>query len=363
MVTHYDDCLALLRDDRLSADPSAAVVYEMLIPPGWGAGSAVDNMLRRLLLFSDPPDHTRLRSLVSDAFTRRAVEDLHPRIEQIANELLDAVPDEFDLVSQFAYPLPVTVIAELLGVPIADRALFGAWARQLVQIVSVDDPSQDVIDTANETVDAFYGYFRALASDRKAAPRDDLLSALVAAEIEGEKLTEDELLATCVLLLVAGHETTANLIGNGTLALLQHPDQLRRLRDDPSLAAAAVEELLRYDSPVQATARTTLTDMEIGGKRVGAGERVVLLLGSANRDAAHFDRPERLDVGRTPNVHIGFGGGIHFCLGAPLARLEARAAFAALLRRFPDVTLAGDDVAWRRTYPIRGLEALAVRVR
>lgn len=363
MVTRYDDCLELLRDERLSSDPIKSNVYDLLVPPGWGEGSAVDAMTRRLLLFMDPPDHTRLRSLVSTAFTRRSVEELRPRIEAISAELLNAVDEEFDLVSQFAYPLPIAVIAELLGVPLGDRERFGAWSRELVQIVGVDDPSEEVIAQGNATVEAFLDYFRGLVAERRGAPGEDLLSALIEAEDEGHKLTEDELLSTCVLLLVAGHETTANLIANGTLALLNHPDEWARLRGDPSLISSAVEELLRFDSPVQATARTTLEEMDVAGKVLPAGERIVLMLGSANRDAGRFEDPDALRIDRSPNAHVAFGGGIHFCLGAPLARLETRIALPMLAQRFPSLRRVDERIEHRATFPIRALTSLRVATR
>jgi cytochrome P450 len=198
-------------------------------------------------------------------------------------------------------------------------------------------------------------------SERRRSPRDDLLSSLIVAEDAGQRLSEDELLATCVLLLIAGHETTANLIGNGVLALLRHPDQLSKLRSDPSMMSSAVEELVRYDSPIQATARTTLTDIEVAGKQLGRGERLVLLLGSANHDPRRFDAPDMLHLERDPNVHLSFGGGIHFCLGAPLARTETRIALATLLDRFPSLTLIDESVRWRQAFPVRGVDALRVR--
>ncbi len=362
MVTRYDDCLELLRDERLSSDPTLSNVYDLLVPAGWGEGSAVDAMMRKLLLFMDPPDHTRLRSLVGAAFTRRSVEELRSRIEAIAAELLQEASNEFDIMSQFAYPLPITVIAELLGVPLKDRERFGAWSRDLVQITGVDDPGDDVIEQGNATVEAFLDYFRGLVAERRGSPKDDLLSALIEAEDEGSKLTEDELLTTCVLLLVAGHETTANLIGNGMLALLDHPHEFRRL-SDASLTSGAVEELLRYDSPVQATARTTLQEMEVAGKVIGPRERVVLMLGSANRDPATFDNPDELRIDRSPNPHVAFGGGIHFCLGAPLARLEARIALAMLAHRLPMLTRIDEAIVRRSSFPIRGLASLRVASR
>jgi hypothetical protein len=298
---------------------------------------------------------------VQAAFSRRAVEELRPRIESISSSLLGGMAGSFDLIADFAYPLPITVIAELLGVPMEDRERFGAWSKDLVQLVSVDDPNPQVIETGNDTMTAFLEYFSGLAAERRRSPRDDLLSALIEAEDEGQKLTEDELLATCVLLLVAGHETTANLIGNAVLALLENPAELSRLRKDRSLAGSAVEEFLRYDSPVQATARTTLEEIEIAGKHIGPNERIVLLLGSANRDPAHFEEPETLRLDRTPNTHLSFGGGIHFCLGAPLARLEARIAIPMLLERYPDIALANEGIEWRQTFPIRGLVSLLLR--
>ncbi len=362
MVTRYEDCLSLLRDERLSSDPSRSDIFQALLPPGWGQGSAVDRVTSRLLLFMDPPDHSRLRSLVQAAFTRRAVEELRPRVETITNELLDGLSGGFDLITRFAYPLPIMVIAELLGVPVEDRDLFGAWSKDLVQMVAVDDPDSEIIPRANETMEQFLDYFRLLVEDRRRSPREDLLTDLIDAEDRGHRLTEDELLATCVLLLVAGHETTANLIGNGMLALLEHPPERDRLRDDPRVVSSAVEELLRYDSPIQATARTTLEGIEIAGKHLGANERIVLLLGSANRDPDVFDDPDVLRLDRTPNSHLSFGGGIHFCLGAPLARLEARIALPALLARFPEISHQGDALEWRQTFPIRGLVSLPVFV-
>jgi cytochrome P450 len=362
LVTRYDDCLALLRDERLSSDPSRADIFQALLPPGWGQGSAVDRVTSKLLLFMDPPDHTRLRSLVQAAFSRRAVEELRPRVEAVTVDLLDQLSDGSDLITEFAYPLPIIVIAELLGVPVEDRDRFGTWSKDLVQMVAVDDPDSEIIPRANETMEQFLDYFRCLVAERRRAPRDDLLTDLIEAEDRGHRLTEDELMATCVLLLVAGHETTANLIGNGTLALLRHPLELDRFRTNPGLASSAVEELLRFDSPIQATARTTLEDIDIAGKSVGENERVVLLLGSSNRDPDVFDEPDALRLDRTPNSHLSFGGGIHFCLGAPLARLEARIALPALLERFPKISLQSEELEWRQTFPIRGLVSLPIGV-
>ena len=362
LVPRYEDCLALIRDPRLSSDPARSEIYNTVVLGMWGEGSAIDRMTRRLMLFMDPPDHTRLRLLVADVFTRRAVESLRPRIEAIATELLDRCVElrEFDLVSDFAYPLPIRVIAELLGVPFADRDRFGVWSRELVGLFGADVPSDADVAHGNATVEAFLDYFRELSDERRRKPREDLLSALTQVEQAGERLSTDELLAMCLLLLIAGHETTANLIGNGTVALLRNPHALERLRDEPAVVTRAVEELLRYDSPVQATARTTLEDISIGSRTIGPGQRVVLLLGSANRDPHVFEEPDRLLLDRDPNQHLAFGGGIHFCLGAPLARIEGRVAFSELARRMPGLQLASDEVEWKPTFPIRGPRRLQV---
>ena len=360
LVTRYDDCLALLRDDRMSSDPTSSELYRVMMPQLMREASPAAAMVPRLLLFMDPPDHTRLRGLVSAAFTRGAVEQLRPRIAELAEEMLAAAREAggFDLVTDFAYPLPVTVIAELLGVPVADHDRFGAWARDLIALLG-QDSSAEVADRADAAVLAFNEYFTALADERKRSPRDDLLTHMVETEVEGERLATEELLATCILLLLAGHETTANLISIGTLALLRHPDVLQRLRGDPSLVPTCVEELLRFDSPVQATARTTMEPIEIAGQEIEAGQRVMLLLGCANRDPDTFDRADELVPERRPNPHIGLGGGIHFCLGAPLARLEARVVFEALVG-LDKLELACDEVSWRASFAIRGLESLPV---
>lgn len=360
LVTRYDDCLGLLRDERLSSDPTASELYQLMMPQMFRDSSPAAGMVPNLLLFMDPPDHTRLRRLVGAAFTRGAVEALRPRIGELASGILDRGREagSLDVVADLAYPLPVTVIAELLGVPVSDQDRFGVWARDLIALLG-QDASPEMAERADAAVLAFNEYFTDLAEERRTEPREDLLTHLVEAEVDGETLTNDELLATCILLLLAGHETTANLIGIGTLNLLRHPDVLARLRDDPSLITTAVEELLRFDSPVQATARTTLEPIEIADKQIEAGQRVMVMLACANRDPDVFDRPNELVVDRRPNPHIGLGGGIHFCLGAPLARLEARVVFEQLVA-LPRLELACDEVNWRPSFAIRGLEALPV---
>jgi cytochrome P450 len=357
VLTRYADVMAMLRDPRLIKEPIAAFVaarFGMAVPPGLGL-----SMLDR-----DPPDHTRLRGLVSKAFTPRALEKLRPGIQQIVDALLDQVAGRgsMDLIEEFAYPLPVRVICEMLGVPVQDHERFKAWgldiARGLDAIML--PPDSEVGQRSVSGRRALAEYFRELIAERRAAPRDDMLSALIAAEEAGDTLNEEELLATCILLLVAGHETTVNLIGNGTLALLRHPAELRKLRDHPGLIGSAVEELLRFDGPVQRTARIPSEDITIGGQTIGKGELVMPFLGAADRDPAQFPDPDRLDLTRTDNRHIAFGMGIHFCLGAPLARMEGQIAINTLLARLPRLTLATDRPRFRQSLTLRGLQALPV---
>jgi hypothetical protein len=360
VLTRHADVLAVLRDPRMSRDPRRSERVEQL-----RASAELDELLAAeeaapSMLFVDPPDHTRLRTLVNKAFTPVAVERLRPRVEAIVAELLDRVAGAgaMDVVEDLAYPLPVTVICELFGVPEADRDRFRAWSRGLVHLL---DPlvAEDTLERALRARTALRGYLRELIAGRRAHPAGDLLTALIAAEDQGHQLSEAELVSMCVLLLVAGHETTVNLIANGLLALVRDPGARARLRADPALAGSAVEELLRYDSPVQFTSRHALTDLDIGDRRVRAGETVVAVLGAANRDPAQFPDPDRLDLARRPNRHLAFGGGIHFCLGAPLARMEAGIAIPALLARLPDLELTGPP-ARRDTVTLRGLASLPV---
>jgi cytochrome P450 len=316
------------------------------------------------MLDRDPPDHTRLRGLVSKAFTPRVVERLRPHIQQIVDGLLDRVESagSMDLIESFAYPLPVIVICQMLGVPVEDRERFKQWgldiARGLDSILL--PPDSEVLLRSAASRRALSDYFRELIAKRRASSREDLLSALIAAEEAGDKLSEEELLATCILLLVAGHETTVNLIGNGTLALLRHPDQLQRLREHPELISSAVEELLRYDGPVQRTARIPSEDVTIGGQTIAKGEMVMPFIGAADRDPAQFPDPDRLDIARADNRHIAFGWGIHFCLGAPLARVEGQLAILTLVQRLPKLALATDTPEYRQSLTLRGLTALPV---
>jgi cytochrome P450 len=315
------------------------------------------------MLFRDPPDHTRLRGLVTQAFTPRTIEGLRPHIAEIADRLLDGMMarGQADLIREFAFPLPIIVIAELLGVSPEDRDRFKAWSTDLTLGVNFGASAEDLA-RVGKAVEALSAYLSDVIEDRRRAPRSDLISELVRVQDAGDRLNMEELLATCRLLLAAGHETTVNLIGNGVLALLRHPDQRRALADDPGLLGNAVEEILRYDSPVQVTNRFTLEDTALGPHTAKRGDVVLVLLGAANRDRAIFADPARLDLRReNASAHISFGGGIHYCLGAALARLEGELAIGALLRRAPGLALAdGAAPTFRPHLVLRGLSTLPV---
>jgi cytochrome P450 len=320
------------------------------------------NLLHRnQMMENEPPDHTRLRSLVAQAFARGHVERLRPRVDEIAHALLDRVAfaGEMDLISDFAALLPVEVIAELLGVPHADRPLLRPWSNAIVKMYEWDRPP-DLEDRALGASRDFADYMRGLVRERRAHPVNDLVSHLAMAEDDGQRLTEDEAVASAILLLNAGHEASVNVVGNGFVALLRHPDQLARLRADASLVPSAVEEMIRYDAPLQLFERTAREDLELGGCVLRAGEKAAALLGAANRDPDVFPDPDRFDIGRSPNPHLGFGAGVHFCLGAPLARVELQVAVAALLRRLPRLELAGEPVL-RPTFTMRGYAEIPVR--
>jgi cytochrome P450 len=316
------------------------------------------------MLFRDPPDHTRLRALVSKAFTPRVIDQMREHIQEIVDRLLDRVQasGEMDVIGDLAYPLPVTVICEMLGVPLGDHESIRGWSADIARSLdAIGLPSDvEIVDRGRVARRAIGDYFRALVPRRRGNPQNDLLTGLIAAEEQGDKLSEGEVIAMCVLLFIAGHETTVNLIGNGLFALLQHPDQLARLQHDPALVPGAVEELLRYDSPVQRTARMTTEEVEIGGRQIAKGAMVVTAIGAANRDPAQFADPDRLDVTRKDVRHVSFGYGIHFCLGAPLARVEGQIALGTLLRRAPRLALAETAPEWRESSVLRGLKRLRV---
>jgi cytochrome P450 len=346
LVSRYAEVQRVLSDPRCSAERQRAAV-----------GFA------RTMLSSDPPEHTRLRSLVSQAFTPRRIAGLRPRIEKIADELLVPARGEtqIELMSQLARPLPAIVIGELLGVPPKDRAHFRSLAGQLLS--RHDASAGGELGPALSAIGSLGVLLAGLIQERRQEPGDDLISGLLAASEGRDSLREMELLSVLLLLLIAGYETTTNLIGNGMLALLRHPREIERLRGDRSLLPSAVDELLRFDSPVQATARVAREELELAGERIPKGALVQVLLGSANRDPVRFEDPDRLDVGRSTNEHLSFGWGVHYCLGAPLARLEAQVALAALLDRFPRWRTGDLDFERKPNPFVRGLAKLQLRVR
>ena len=375
VLSRHADIDAVLRDHRrFSSDRRASPNFErrsqigqmdqLLVEAGIEKVTR-DNLRRAVeepsLLGLDPPDHTRLRSLVNKAFTPKQVEMLRPRIEAVVDELLDAVEDgRVDMMEALANPLPTIVIAELIGVPIEDRERFKEWSDAVARTLEPTITHDEQIEALKANA-GLWEYFDAIIEERRAEPRDDLLSALIAAEEEGDRLTRPEMISTLTLLLVAGNETTTNLIGNGLLALLRHPEQLARLRDNPDLMENAVEELLRYDGPVQTDGRTTTEDVVIGGQEIKAGQQLILLLGSANHDPEVFDEPDELDLGRDVRNHLGFARGNHYCLGAPLARAESQIAFERLIARFGSMSLAQEPV-FKDHIILRGMNELWVNV-
>ncbi|KWW99114.1 cytochrome P450 family protein [Carbonactinospora thermoautotrophica] len=353
LVTRYEDVKAVLADPRLSKD-----VRRFPDPGRYLVAADLRETISRHMLNADPPDHTRLRKLVSKAFTPRRVEALRPRVQQITEELLDRMAPlgRVDLIDAFAFPLPVTVICELLGVPVEDRDEFRVWSNVIIEGVGAGDRFESAVRAMDK-------YLRELVEAKRRSPGDDMLSDLIAAREEGDRLSEGELTSMAFLLLVAGHETTVNLIGNGVYLLLTHPDQLALLRSDPGLLPSAVEEFLRYEGPAEtSTLRFATEPIEIGGVTIPAGEVVLVALASANRDGRRFADADRLDITRGDSQHLAFGHGIHYCLGASLARLEGQVAIGELLARFPDLALAvpPEELAWRPGTLIRGLRELPV---
>jgi cytochrome P450 len=356
LLTRYEDVSALLKDERFVKNRRSALTAEQLrrlpwVPPMF-------RPLERNMLDLDQPDHTRLRALVHKAFTPGLVERMRARVQALADELLDGVArrGEMDLINDYALPLPMTIITEILGVPAEDQGKFHKWSKAVVSL-----SSPNVTARVIPSVWMFIRYLRRFFKVRRRDPRDDLASALTRAEEAGDKLSEDELLAMVFLLLIAGHETTVNLIGSGVLALLENPLQLERLRAEPALIRTAVEELLRYTSPVfMTTERYAREEVTIHGVTIPRGEMTLGVIGSANRDETAFENPDTLDIAREPNRHLSFGQGIHFCLGAPLARMEAQVAVGTLLRRMPELHLkvSPDSLRWRPSMILRGLDSL-----
>ena len=356
----FKDVMQVFKDARFSSDMSQVLPADQ-IPARLKAFGDPNSAP---MIFRDPPAHTRLRSLVNKAFTPQIMEAFRPRIEAVATELLEQAIAEnqsgrLDLVSSFAFPLPVVVISEMLGVPSQDRTRFKEWSSAIIAAVDMLQ-KPEIYQRAGIALRELHGYLAGVLAERRQNPQDDLMTALAQAEEQGGKLTEREIFSTCSLLLSAGHETTANLIGNSVLALSAHPEQWQMLKDDPTLIPNAVEEFLRYDSPAQTSSRWVTQDMEWDGRQLKKGDNVYVMLGAANRDPAQFENPNELDIRRPLSRHSAFGLGIHFCLGAPLARLEGQIALTTLMRHLPNLALQTDSLEWHDTVVVRGLKSLPV---
>ncbi len=359
VLTRYSDILTVLGDRSFSSDERNLRRWDRFMRRRRLAGlSNPYEEDRMTMLRSDPPDHTRLRNLVNKAFTPRRVERMRSRIEEVIDELLSplARANRTELVGSFAAPLPVVVIAEMLGIPSRDRDRFRHWSDEIVR--TLGDKTLEDERAAEVAMRELRDYLGKIAEERRAEPRDDLLSALLRAEEAGDRLSENELFGTLVLLLVAGNETTTKLIGNSIVALLRNPEQLELLRSEPKRIPGALNELLRYDGPVQLTSRVVLGDRELCGHRLRKGQQLVLVLAAGNRDPEQFEDPDRLDVTRDDLRHLAFGHGGHFCLGAQLARLEATLALEALITRFPALGLTGDPIDWGSNTVLRGPRTL-----
>jgi cytochrome P450 len=366
LVARHDDVRTLVLDGRFGRSMDHLSTSEELarrrLEAGWDRLPTYSRYVRVNLLETEGADHTRLRRLVAAAFGPRRIRELRDRVRVLVECLLDERFEQrrMDFVADLAAPLPVQVIAELLGWPEHERHRLRPWSARIVRLYEKDHTTQDE-ERAESAATEFAAMLTELAAERRATPRDDLVSALVAVRDEGDRLTADELISTCMLLLNAGHEATANAAGNGLWALLRHPDQMARLREDPTLLPSAIDEMLRYDAPLQLFHRHVFEDMEYGGYELRRGEQIGLLYGSANRDSQAFERPDDFDVGRAPNRHLAFGAGVHFCLGAQLARLELEVLFGTLLSRLPMLRLDGEPPRYRPGLVFRGLEALNVR--
>ena len=360
-IHRYDDVLDALRDSRFSSERIGAA-YDRLTGDQKAQRQPTYDILMDWLVFRDPPDHTRLRRLVSRAFTPRAVEAWRERINGVVDELIDDLSErgQFDLIEDFAYPIPAVVIAEMMGVPADDRDRFKDWSDDVMILVFGARGVGDRRARAQQGLIELSAYLGELVTHYRQRPADNIISNLVEASEGDDSLEDPEIVANCVLFLFGGHETTTNLIGNGMRVLLQHPDELKRLRDDPSLIKPGVEEILRFDGPSKMEVRTLADEVELRGKTLPAGDMVYLVQHAANRDPEAFDQPDRFDVTRDPNNHIGFGFGLHFCLGASVARLEGTIALEALVRRLPNLELGPEPEVWVPTMLSRGLEHLPV---
>jgi cytochrome P450 len=362
VLTRYADIAAVYQDPRFSRAQGLRSGYERLPETEQTLAEPVYRCFSKTMFYSDPPYHTRLRGLVSSVFTPTAVEQMRPYVQRTVDRLLEAVQanGKMDFIRDFAYPLPILVIVQMLGLPAEEREQFKKWSDDLFAILGSVPHSPELMEGAARSLTALTDYITKLSEERRKHPRQDLLTALVEATQDGEQLQQDELVANMIILLSAGHETTINLIGNGLLALLQNPEQLQKLRAHPDLIALAVEEMMRYDNPVQIAYRSAAQDVEIGGRQIRKGQLVNSILAAGNRDPQRFSEPDRFDITRDEGRHLGFGLGIHFCLGAPLVRLEAQTAFTAILSRFPKLSLATENLEWQEHPIFRGVKALQV---
>ncbi len=364
LLTRYADVTMALRDARLSANRTS--VFMKQLPEGMSQRlQPLRDHLATWMSHSDPPGHTRLRGLVSKAFTPGMVESMRSHIQEIVDELLFAVGDkrEIDIIRDVAYPLPAAVISDMLGIPIDGREQFRRWAEDIMAFTGGGALALPrIAERAQKSLFEMYDYFGSLIRERRQHPQNDLISALTRIEEQGDRLTEEDLLGLCDQLLTAGHDTTRNLIGNGMLALLENEDQLQKLRQDPSFTASAVEELLRFDSPLQRQTRVAKEDIQLGGHQIRKGQPVLSMLGAANRDPSRFENPNQLDICRHNNGHVAFGSGIHYCLGAPLSRLEGQIALGSIVQRFPAIRLVNPVQEWRENMSVRGLVSLPCTV-
>jgi cytochrome P450 len=361
VITRYADVMKVLMLTNISSDritPSMCVLADERqreMKQLW-------HSLKLWTVFSDPPQHTRLRGLFNKAFTPGAIKSLVSHIQEIADELIAnvAAAGEMEVIHDFAYPLPATVIAEMIGIPRRDIRQLKIWSNDIEPFLGAPVKGPEQYQRARESMAEMIDYFAGIIAAHRAAPREDIMSNLISVEEHGDMLSEDELIATCIMLLFAAHATTTHLIGNGILALLSHPEQLQLLREQPALIESAVEEMLRYDGPVQTVRRVAQEDLEIGGKLIKAGQLVFCMLNAANRDGRQFPDPDSFNIRRKDNRHIAFGYGIHFCAGAPLARIEGQIAIGTMVRRLADLKLLPQTQVWNRSFGFRGLESYRV---
>jgi cytochrome P450 len=360
VLTRYADISSVYADARFSRAQGLRRGFERLPEAEQEIAAPVYQTFSKTMFYSDPPYHTRLRGLVNNAFTPNAVEQMRPHVQRMVDSLLDAVQTqgEMDAIHDLAHPLPILVISQMLGLPAEERARFKQWSDDLFAILGSVPHAPEAMERAAQSLAELTDYLTALSHSRRQKPQNDLMSALVGVVEKGQRLTQEELIANVTILLSAGHETTSNLIGNGLLALLRNPDQMQMLRDHPKLVASAVEEMMRYDNPVQIAYRSAAEDVELSGKLIQKGQLVNSVLAAGNRDPERFSEPDRFDISRDEGRHLGFGLGIHFCIGAPLVRLEAQIAFSTILRRFPKLHLATENLEWQEHPIFRGVKSM-----